>query len=323
PAPPLEFEEVELEDATDLEVVARAAGVSVDAVKELNPELRRWCTPPPRRKGESYRLKLPVGTRERFTENFAKVAPKDRLTFRAHRVGKGDTLSSIAHRFGTAPEAIMRMNGIKDSRKLRLGTELVIPVPRGGEASAAYLAEQSRRRGFAAAPKEQEIPAGTPTSGSKAAVGGTVRLVKEGARTKVVYAVANGDSPWAIAQRFGVGVEDIKKWNGFTKKRVVLRIGQELTLYPENLDEAKKLAGSAPAPGPAAAAKAVSAETSQAASRSNTKRVVHVLAPGDTLWSIAQRYGVSVDDIKRWNNLQKSDALKAGQPLTLLVPEKA
>lgn len=311
-AEPLAYDEVELEDATDLEVIARAAGVPLQSVKELNPELRRWCTPPPRRRGEKYVLKLPPGTRERFAENFAKIGPKERLTFRSHKVQRGDTLSHIALKFGTAAEAIMRMNNIRDSRRLRLGAELIIPVPRGDERAQTRLAAESRRRGYKPAPKEQEVPAGTPSG--KVGLAGTVRLVPEGSRTKVVYVVAAGDSPWAIGQRFGVTVDEIRKWNKL-KRRIVLRIGQELALYPKDLAEARRLAAARPA---TAAKKAVAA-TSEAAMQGR-RRVVHVIAPGDTLWSIAQRYGVTVDELKRWNNIQKSRALQLGQPITLHLP---
>ena len=72
--PPLTFEEVKLTDATDLDVIARAAGVEVTAVQELNPELRRWCTPPASTKNP-YVLRLPTGTAPRFTENFSKLPP--------------------------------------------------------------------------------------------------------------------------------------------------------------------------------------------------------------------------------------------------------
>ena len=38
------------------------------------------------------------------------------------------------------------------------------------------------------------------------------------------------------------------------------------------------------------------------------------------LWSVAQRYGVSVDDLKRWNNIEDHLALRAGQSLTVHMP---
>ena len=43
---PLIFDEVKLNSPIDLSVAAECAGVSLDEIKKLNPELRRWCTPP-------------------------------------------------------------------------------------------------------------------------------------------------------------------------------------------------------------------------------------------------------------------------------------
>jgi membrane-bound lytic murein transglycosylase D len=47
---------------------------------------------------------------------------------------------------------------------------------------------------------------------------------------------------------------------------------------------------------------------------------VHTLTAGETLWSVAQRYGVSVEDIKRWNNIQDPRDIPAGKQLTVAAP---
>ena len=53
---------------------AKKANVQVKDVSDLNPELKRWCTPPAP-EGKPYRLRLPKGTREAFVQGFAnKVA---------------------------------------------------------------------------------------------------------------------------------------------------------------------------------------------------------------------------------------------------------
>jgi membrane-bound lytic murein transglycosylase D len=44
------------------------------------------------------------------------------------------------------------------------------------------------------------------------------------------------------------------------------------------------------------------------------------LAAGETLWGVAQRYGVSVEDIKRWNHIKDTRALPAGMRLTVSRP---
>ena len=47
---------------------------------------------------------------------------------------------------------------------------------------------------------------------------------------------------------------------------------------------------------------------------------VHVVRPGDTLWSIARNAHVRLDDLMRWNNLQRTATLHRGQRLRLAIP---
>ena len=47
--------------------------------------------------------------------------------------------------------------------------------------------------------------------------------------------------------------------------------------------------------------------------------VVHA---GDTLWDIARRYGLHVDDLLRWNGLTRNTTLRLGQRLLLSAPQE-
>jgi membrane-bound lytic murein transglycosylase D len=231
--PPLEFDEGEVPEFTDLEVVARAAGTRVELIKELNPELKRWCTPPAQRKGEPYRIRLPAGSKQKFEASFSQIAPKERMTYRIHRVVRGDTLSKIATVHGSAAEAVMRVNGLRDSRRLRLGSELVIPIP--GKGAVQSLAAEARRHGFKAVAPDQEIPAAIPAK-KRAMAAGSVHTLREGGKTKILYGVADGDSLWSIGQRFRVGVSELRSWNGL--RSALLRVGQQLVIYPSSAFQA-------------------------------------------------------------------------------------
>ena len=93
-----------------------------------------------------------------------------------------------------------------------------------------------------------------------------------------------GDTLQKIASRHGVSVADLKRWNPILKTRVLYR-GDRLTVYSKT----------APAP------------------ESTTYRVRR----GDTLSTIAQRYGVRVRDLMRWNNLRSANRLSVGQRLEI------
>ncbi len=198
---PLAWETVELPDATDLAVIARCAGVTVEQIRELNPELRRWATPPVSPGGKPYELRLPVGTSESFATHFAAVKPTERLTFRGYKVRPGDTLGAIAIAFDTTVENVMRTNGIKNPRALRIGQELIIPVP----------------------------PSATPRSAGTrhvraSSAGKRITGATGGGKHHVLQA---GETLGHVALRYGVSVDQLKRLNGIRDVRKV-RVGQKL-----------------------------------------------------------------------------------------------
>ena len=117
------------------------------------------------------------------------------------------------------------------------------------------------------------------------------------------YKVKSGDYLGKIAERYGVGVSQLKRWNGLRSNN--LRVGQRLTIYPR---------------------KPVTTKTAVASSKSTAKPVgklptdpskVHVVQSGDSLWTISRKYpGISIDNLRQWNGLS-SNNLKPGTKLRL------
>ncbi|AKQ64311.1 Membrane-bound lytic murein transglycosylase D precursor [Myxococcus hansupus] len=309
PEPVLDFDEVQLTDAADLDVVARAAGVPVKVVQDLNPELKRWCTPPATAK-KPYTLRLPKGTGTQFAENYKRISPAERLTFRIHQVKRGDTLSQIAEKYGTASEAILQMNQLKSARTLRVGGELVIPIPAGKSSGGALASKvaQARRSGVVVRPQD-EVPAGAP-KGPVAA--GPVKKETLNGRQRITYGVMSGDSLWVIATKFNVSVDSLKQWNNLKRRNPTLQVGSTLYVWPDG----DKTTPSVQERGGTVLAKHTVTTTKPAGKPGK----VHSLAEGETLWSVAQRYGVSVDDIMRWNKIKDHRTLPTGKVLLLSAP---
>lgn len=124
PAPALKYDVVWVPDATSLDVIAEAAGVEVDEVIELNPQLRRGMTPP----GERYAIRLPRRSGTTFAVNFPKIRQEDRVRSIQYAVRRGDTLSRIARRYGSDVSAILARNPGLNPRRLRVGQRLFIPT---------------------------------------------------------------------------------------------------------------------------------------------------------------------------------------------------
>jgi membrane-bound lytic murein transglycosylase D len=189
-ADPFAYDEVVIGECTDLRLIARCAGTTYEAIKELNPELRRWVTPPD---VKNYTIRLPKGAKETFMANFAAIPPDQRIRWERHEVEKGDTLSAVAKRYNTTPEAIRDVNGLRKNR-LSPGKHLLIPVDISGKTQdvASLMPEQS------------------------------------GKRQQILYRVRRGETLWKIARDHNVSVTDIKEWNPGLGKTV--RSGRKIKL---------------------------------------------------------------------------------------------
>lgn len=122
---PFSYDEVVLPTPMDLEVAARLAAVNVARIQELNPELRRWATPPYE---SNYVLRVPKGTGESFLEQLRNL-PEDKLfTMMPYRIESGDTLASIARTYRVPVRVVQEMNPGLHPRKLRIGRTIRIPA---------------------------------------------------------------------------------------------------------------------------------------------------------------------------------------------------
>lgn len=119
----------------------------------------------------------------------------------------------------------------------------------------------------------------------------------------ITHVVKSGDSLWKIARQHQVTVAALKKANNLTSD--ILKVGQKLTIPS--------------ASAPTMTASAESTATAAAATQS-AEGISYTVAAGDSLWKIANRNGITVDAIKKANNLT-SDSLKVGQKL--IVPVRA
>jgi membrane-bound lytic murein transglycosylase D len=125
--PPLNYDTVILESPVDLEIVAQCTDVTLEEIKQLNPELRRWCTPPD---VAGYLLKIPEGRENIFLEKLSEIPEEKRLTVDIYNVKKGDTLIKIAKKTRIPLKVIRELNRDKDLDPLRIGEKLSIP-PQG------------------------------------------------------------------------------------------------------------------------------------------------------------------------------------------------
>jgi membrane-bound lytic murein transglycosylase D len=124
---PLDYDEVVIELPLDLQVVADCAETTLAVIKELNPELRRWCTPPD---VSEYTLRIPEGKKDFFFENLSLVPQKERFSIDTYTVKKGDTFKKISRRTGVPVQVVLDLNSMEKIIPLRSGMAIYLP-PKG------------------------------------------------------------------------------------------------------------------------------------------------------------------------------------------------
>ncbi|MBR1644255.1 MAG: LysM peptidoglycan-binding domain-containing protein [Bacteroidales bacterium] len=121
----------------------------------------------------------------------------------------------------------------------------------------------------------------------------------------IVHKVKRGETLSSIAARYKVSVANVKKWN--KKKSNSVQVGERLTIYR------KSSRGTAAKPASSASSAAQPAASGKG---STAAQVTHTVKKGDTLSSIARRYGTTVDALRKKNKL-KNDNIQIGQKLVV------
>ena len=128
---PLAYESVPAPSGLALSRAAALAGVRVEVLYELNPELRLKQTPP----GGPYLLKFPVGASERFVEAQERAreqrlpaAGRGRQAVKPeiHVVLPKETVGTIAKRYGVSAAEVTRWNELDEGARIRPGDRLRI-----------------------------------------------------------------------------------------------------------------------------------------------------------------------------------------------------
>ncbi len=202
PDEPVSFETVRVSQPVKLASLASSLGLDPVLLSFLNSELRYDSTP-----NYDYELKVPAGYGEKVAAalpNLPRYIPPDAV-YGWHSVRSGDTLGALARRYRTTAQAIMKLNGIKNPKTLRIGQKLKIPgkgdpsEPEPGTRTAAVSSK-------------------TPKPPAPAAKAGET----------TTYTVREGDTLFNLARQFNTTVERIKAANGLADDS--LSVGQRLVI---------------------------------------------------------------------------------------------
>ncbi|NIW23829.1 MAG: LysM peptidoglycan-binding domain-containing protein, partial [Gammaproteobacteria bacterium] len=181
----------------DVALAAQLAEISTDRLYELNPGINRWATDP----DGPHRLLVPVASTLSLATGLAKLGARERVKWTRHEIQPGQSLIRIADQYGTTPEVLREVNGLRGNT-IRAGRHLM--VPHAVENLSAYT---------------QSVEARTERRQAQARSG-----------QRYEHAVQPGETLWEIARRYGVGTRDLASWNAMAPGDV-LSIGRELVVW--------------------------------------------------------------------------------------------
>jgi len=198
-----------------------------------------------------------------------------------HTVKSGETLSSIALKYGLTIEELKKKNKIKGT-KLKLKQKIKV---KDEETVVETINQPATNAPQIAESKNTSVKAEAQKSNTEASS-------KSG---DISHKVKKGETLFSIAKQYNLSVDELKKINDIPNGKI--RPGQELKVTQQQTDHQTKNT------------EVAKVETSQ---KSGTHKVVS----GESLYSIAKMYGITVDELKRINNIP-TGKIRPGQELKM------
>lgn len=320
---PILVDTVQVNRRVHFKQIASVLNLPIEALRVLNPQYRKDVIPGNSR---SYTLALPsqqiycyllsedsiTGFDTKKYQPRKVVEPKmeqvasdengeyvyeKRTVTKTHRVSKGESLGSIAKKYGTTVATIKRTNGLK-SDALKVGQRLKIKVTenvkvyRKVEVDSAEITQTEDAIIKAAITPDDKQKKENKVPEKKAKKEQPKREQEQRGRYDnytATHKVQSGQNLSVISEQYGITVSDLKAANDL--KSNSLKVGQRLKV-PKGKAKAENVSSS----------------------------TTHIVRSGESLYLIAERYGVTVNAIKSANSLT-NNSIKPGQKLT--IPKKS
>ena len=180
---PLRFEVVALPRGMSLRYAAKLAGISLKEIVTHNSEFTRRYTPP----GKGNSLRLPPGKSQIFLKRLARAPKEPYPATGRYRIRPGDTFGTIARRFGVSLQSLLDLNAHINPKRLKVGSQILLPIPRRKGGSRAVMAKTRDKR----------------------------------RKVSFNHTVVSGETVWKISRRYGVSAKDILSLNGLSASTTI------------------------------------------------------------------------------------------------------
>ena len=313
---------VMIKNAMTFKQISDLLDVSVAELQFLNPSFKREVVP--HITGENHYLRLPVNKVAVFTSNEDKIyafvkyesnkrerpyesmlasrnsndsdsnATISRVKY--HKVRKGDSLSEISDKYGVTMSEIKKWNHLKSSkapmgRKLKIYTNEIV----------ASNTRKTTKPDTISVKESTSIASNSPKMFKEEKVVSYKDVVK-------FHKVKRGDNLGEISDKYGVSVAEVKKWNKLKGSNIIpgkslkiIRNERVVTTVRKEIKADKN-----------------ALETAVASNEEEKPSDFYVVERGDNLFSIAKKFNISLEDLKKWNNL---DDLNVDQGIKLTLAD--
>ena len=333
---PFPYDTVTISECVDMSKIAKGLDMDANELREINPHIKQFCTPPD---AKDVTLYIPAGKKDAYQEFYAALKPEDKVKWYLYKVASGDNLGVIAKKFGTTTQVIREMNRMKNN-SLSVGRSILLPLPDDANlASKIMKAEEEARKIAESRPVQKpagvngkvnykissgetfysiaklygvsinDIVAWNPNLSPRyLREGDVVVIYTDGAPVQPApqptqpkpvhsggrreYVVKNGDNLYQISVKLQVSLSDLISWNGKISGNPVIHPGEMLVYYSTGA-----------ASGGVKELKSV-----------NSKTVDYRVKTGDTFYSIAKAFSMTVSELETLNNMKASE-LKSGQTI--------
>lgn len=213
---------------------------------------------------------------------------ESKSSINTHTVKQGETLFSISKKYNLTISQLRSINGLKENESISVNQVFKVNLTNALAAAEKELLTSKKEK----EPEKTEILNSTKPLATKP------DILKNASTTKKTHIVLAGETLFSISKKYNVSIKNIQNWNVISDSEI--KIGQTLIIgtndelkTPTTFENKKPTNNSA-----------------QASS------IIHKVSANETLFSISKKYGVSVSDLKKWNDLS-DNTIKAGEKLII------
>lgn len=256
---------------------------------------------------------------EKAPKNYTETS---KSSYVYHTISRGENLGLIATQYGVSIAALREWNGLNNNKiiagkKLKIYTdEKYAPSPNeissnNTKGNVYYykvkkgdtISEIAERYHISTS----EIKKWNNLNSNKIVSGQSLKIYSSVTTSSLVesttspsgnvnyHKIKSGETIGGIAEEYRVSASNIREWNNLSSDKIIA--GTTLKIYSGSTTKTVK-------------------ETDSHETELTSESITHQIQPGETIIGISEDYGVTIDDIKRWNNLSSSKIV-AGKTLII------